>query len=479
MPLYAVFGCTAAFPAYDAAKLLDASRNRKDMDLLDNLPQWFEKKPLVLLRFPDGFAQVLLESRRGFSRFTFAKPHSVFDGMKLPTLCLAGMAEGSAPKYYIGVAKSKTAVTTFESRLTVVGLKALNMLSLDSLMGTLADKHLQATFRQKLEGSHLASSLSPKLSAAIVKALSADPDNRKAIEAAACNIPKLRKVSVAQWEQLDAIKTAMATFGLSKTDIPHWVETPGQSDSTLNYLDSLEAQVLEDNVIAKDASVVPGFDLIEKQVTGRAVFTKGDERLEVYTANRGPLEEMLGVDLIYINDTAGNTLMLQYKMLEPHTDPATAKTDWLCRPDEQMRDEIARMKLPPVTATVQDYRLHRNPFFFKFIRRQGDGDAHQSIVLSLDHLNELLLSPKCKGPKGGVRISFDSLEGVYLRETDLIGLIQSGYIGTHRIESDAIKPLIRAVSEGKRGLVLAWQKRIAKDAAAATVSETVSESAGE
>ena len=118
------------------------------------------------------------------------------------------------------------------------------------------------------------------------------------------------------------------------------------------------------------------------------------------------------------------------------------------------------MKLLPVNAKADDYRLHRSPSFFKFVKRKGDGETHASFVVSLDHLNQYFATPKSKGPKGGVRISFDSLDGTYLRETDLLGLIRSGYIGTHRIETDALKPIIEAVSEGKRALVLAWQKKI-------------------
>ena len=52
---------------------------------------------------------------------------------------------------------------------------------------------------------------------------------------------------------------------------------------------------------------------MEKHVTGLAVFKNGNERLDVYTANKGPLEKMLGVDLIYMNETVGNTVMVQYK----------------------------------------------------------------------------------------------------------------------------------------------------------------------
>lgn len=442
------------------------------MSLLAKLPQWFESKPLVLLRFEDGYESALQETRHGLNRFTEVKGHQSLSDVKPPTLCLAEMPDGGSAKFYVGVIKSKAAVATFDSRITIIKLKLLNLVSYSDLAGSLGEKIFQTLLNQKLEHRRFATALSPKLSVAIINALANDPANRNAIEAAAAHIPKLRQISAAEWEQLDAIRTAMAAFGLSKSDFPEKLEVPDGSDSTLNYLDSHvdtseeppdEAHVLEDNVIAKDASVIPGFELIEKHMTGRAVFFNSGERLEVYTANKGPLEEMLGVDLIYINQTVGNTVMVQYKMLERHVDPVTGTGDWGFRPDNQFELEVARMKLPTLNGTIEDYRLHRSPFYFKFVKRKGDGESHASFVVSLNHLEHVLDSPKSKGPKGGVRVSFDSLDGIYLRETDLLGLIRSGYIGTHRIETDALRPIIQAVSEGKRALVLAWQKKIKEE----------------
>ena len=445
------------------------------MELLAKLPEWFQTKPLVLLRFEDGYEAALKETRHGLKRFTEVRSHGTFDDVRVPTLCLASMPEGKSVKCYVGVVKSKAAVGTFDSRVTVLELRILNLSSLDALEDQVEEQTFKTLLQERLRPPKFATALSPKLSVAIIDALSKDPVNRSAIEASAANVPNLRKVSDAEWEQLDAIKTAMAAFGLSKSDAPQLVDVPQVSDSTLNYVDrdfdSLEVQpeeakVLEDNVIAKDASVVPGFELIEKHMTGRAVFSKEEERLEIYTANKGPLEEMLGVDLIYINEVTGNTVMVQYKMLTSHLHPETLTTDWMFRPDEQFSREVARMKILPVNGKPDDYRLNRSPFFFKFVRRKGDGETHASFVVSLDHLNQYLESPKSKGPKGGVRISFDSLDGVYLRDTDLLGLIRSGYIGTHRIETDALKPIIRAVAEGKRALVLAWQRQIEQGVAA-------------
>jgi hypothetical protein len=302
--------------------------------------------------------------------------------------------------------------------------------------------------------------MTPKLSVSIIKALSNNSINRKALERVAQQIPKLSAPRAVEGEQLDAIRTAMSAFGLSKSDCPLIVETDDDSDSMLASLDRYQAHVLEDYVIQKDAGTVPGYSLFERDLTGRAVFIKGNERLEIFTANKGPLEAMLGVDLIYVNESVGSIVMVQYKMLELKKDSETAISDWIYRPDAQLERELNRMNLPAFRGTIDDYRLHPDPFFFKFVRRKGDGEIHNSFIISRDHLLQILKDRSHDGPRGGVRITFDALGGAYLREADLVGLIKSGYLGTHRNESEALKALIVEVARGNRALVLAWQRRL-------------------
>jgi hypothetical protein len=211
-------------------------------------------------------------------------------------------------------------------------------------------------------------------------------------------------------------------------------------------------------VVHHDASRLPGFDAISSDVTGRAVFRKGDEQLVIYTANKLPLEKMLGVDLIYINETRGNIVMVQYKMLEQSKQQESR--DWLFRPDSQLRAEMDRMRIPDIEDTPEDYRMSRNPFFFKYVKRKIIDDTHQSFFVSLDHLNQILASRKARGPRGGVRISYEALSGTYLREADMLSLIRSGYVGTHSVETGALKTIIQEVAQGSRAIVLAWQQRM-------------------
>ena len=213
----------------------------------------------------------------------------------------------------------------------------------------------------------------------------------------------------------------------------------------------------EDNVVSADASQLPGFDAIASDVTGRTVFERGAERLIIYTANRLPLEEMLGVDLIYINETKGNIVMVQYKMLEEERQRGRF-IDWLFRPDTQFQVELARMQIPAPQGAMMDYRLNSSPFFFKFVKRRLIDSSPTSFLVSLDHLKQFLASPEAQGPMGAVRVSYDTLDGTYLRQDDMISLISSGYVGTHRTQTEALATIIDEVSRDKRALVLAWQK---------------------
>jgi len=248
----------------------------------------------------------------------------------------------------------------------------------------------------------------------------------------------------------------MAAFGIRGNAIPDQVVLKRGASSGLGLIG---AHLYEDNVVHSDASQLPGFDAISADVTGRAVFQKRDERLVIYTANKLPLEQMLGVDLIYINETRGNIVMLQYKMLEEDKQNNDNR-DWLFRPDQQLRDEITRMRLPAFAGSLSDYRLSRNPFFFKFVKRKIVDDTHQSFLVSLDHLNQILAAPEAKGPKGGVRLSYEALDGTYLREADMLGLIRSGYIGTHKTETTALATIIQEAAKGNKAVVLAWQQKI-------------------
>jgi hypothetical protein len=419
------------------------------------IARWVQKKPLILIRLDEAFSTSLIESRWGFEHLTIVKPHEVLRNFKLPTLCVLEVREHDSATCYLATATRKVAVSTFDSRLTVKKLRPIAASSLDELRDQVTDPRMKRLMDDRIPVEGEWSNLSPGLSAHIIGLLAQDSDNRAALDTALSLLPQLRRASSTQWAQEDAIQSAMATFGLRLSNASDQVALRRGASSGLGLIG---AYLYEDNVVHADASHLPGFDAIAPDVTGRAVFQKADERLVIYTANKLPLEKMLGVDLIYFNETRGNVVMVQYKMLE-ESGHVPAARDWVFRPDRQLREEISRMRLPAFTGALKDYRLSRNPFFFKFVKRKVVDDTHQSFIVSLDHLNQILAAPSFQGPKNGVRVSYEALDGTYLREADLFGLIRSGYVGTHGVETDALATVISEVARGNRAVVFAWQQK--------------------
>lgn len=419
------------------------------------IAQWVEKKPLILIRFDEDFSKSLLNSRQGFEHLTIVKPHRVFQELELPTLCLLEVQNHDGTKCYLGTATRKTAVSTFDSRLTIKKLRSVAPSSLNEIEGTVTDMRMKHLLNDRLPVSCGFSGLSPKLSAHLIELLAQNPDNHIALDAALSLLPILR-VPPVKWAQEAAIHSAMTAFGIRANAIPNEIVL---KRGTASGLGTIGAHIYEDNVVHADASQLPGFNAIAPDVTGRAVFEKRDERLVIYTSNKLPLEQMLGVDLIYINETRGNIIMVQYKMLEEWKQDDESH-DWMFRPDKQFWDEISRMQLPAFQGALTDYRLSRNPFFFKFVKRKIVDDSHQSFLVSLDHLNQIFASHDARGPKDGIRLSYDALDGTYLREADMISLIRSGYVGTHRAETEALATIISEVATGNRALVLAWQRKM-------------------
>ncbi|NCD09154.1 MAG: hypothetical protein EOL98_06955 [Negativicutes bacterium] len=426
------------------------------MSVAVKIATWVQKKPMILIRFDALYSESLHNSRQGFEHLTLVRPHSALRAIKLPTVCLLEIQDGDATNCYMATAIRKTAVSTFDSRLTLKKLRVLHPDSLQDIKTLTSDSRMKRLLLERLPDEGGITSLSPKLSAHIVEILASNAKNQVALDTTLSLLPGMRRVPDKLWAQEDAIHLAMAAFGITSNAIPTHVVLKKDASSGLGLTG---AHLYEDNVVHHDASCLPGFDVITSDVTGYAVFQKHNERLSIYTANKLPLEQMLGVDLIYINETRGNIVMVQYKMLEEEKQD-NDNVDWLFRPDRQLNDEITRMRLPDVNCSLSDYRMNRNPFFFKFVKRKIVDDTHQSFLISFDHLQQILAAPEAKGPKGGIRLSYETLDGTYLREADILGLIRSGYIGTHRAETAALRTIIHEVARGNRAVVLAWQQKI-------------------
>lgn len=421
---------------------------------LNRLKQLVEKKPIVFLKFDNGEWERLNESRRGVSEFTIARSHALLEDVKVPTPCLIQGKSDDGEDLCFGLISSRGAVTTLESRIKVRRVVKIQPRSKAELLSLVIEKPHARNLKERLRGRRSVIALSPKLSSHLIERLASIDANRGAMRAVAesLSVPKAFRGIAALQE--DAARVALMAFGLTPDNQARSLELVAGRETAL-----ARVGIMEDSVIEYDARHIPGYELVQSDLTGRAVFesNNGNERLEVFTANRLPLEHCFGVDLIYLNASRQNIVMLQYKMLELSKDEADA--DWIYRPDAKLDDQIRQMQKfaadhPPGPL---EYRLNPAVFYLKFVKRDAE-IRNGGIIIPVDHFEKLRKDPACRGPKKGLRVSYRSLSGRYLRQSAFVDLMRSGYIGAHAETTGHIKALIEAVLNGNRAVVAAIQQ---------------------
>lgn len=356
---------------------------------LGRLKLFVEKRPIIILRFDGHEWDRLQGSRRGVSEFTVARPHELLEDVKVPVPCLINGKSDEGESVYFGMISSRSAVTTLESRIKVRRAVRIQPPSKSELLSLVIDKPYGNNLKERLHNRRSVIALSPKLSGHLIERLASISTNRGALRAVeeSLSVPKYFR-SVAALQE-DAVHTALRVFGLSPDDQARSLELVEGRETAL-----ARVGIMEDSVIEHDARHVPGYDLVHSDLTGRAVFERDSERLEVFTANRRPLERVFGVDLIYLNVSRQNIVMLQYKMLEPLR--KDGDTDWIYRPNDKLDKEIRRMRNYDTQHAPGPYEYRLNPavFYLKFVKRNG-AIRSGGIVMPLDHFDRLRYAGRC------------------------------------------------------------------------------------
>jgi len=427
---------------------------------LESLKRLVEKKPLIVIRFEEGEWRNLHESRRGVHEFTAARAHGLLEGVQVPAPCLIVgtdvhdefMGDEVLPKsLHFGLLSSRGPVTTLESRIKVRRCMSIRPDSEAGLSRLVTEKPHAGNLASRLRSGGSIVQLSPKLGSHLIERLASIDENHGAMRAVAESLSSPKNFRNAAAMQEDAVRTALHAFGITSDDQAASLELVEGRETALGRV-----SIMEDSVIEHDARHLPGYDLVESHLTGRAIFTKNEQRLEVFTANRRELEHVFGVDLIYLNVTRQNIVMLQYKMLEPLREDS--ETDWIYRPDDKLDVEIRRMRKFAVNHPPgpHEYRLNPAVFYLKFVKRDG-AIRGGGIITPIDHFEQLREDPACKGPRGGLRVSYDGLAGRYMRQTAFLDLIRSGYIGAHAETTEHLKTLVEAVLANDSAVVAAIQ----------------------
>ncbi|PJL79842.1 hypothetical protein B9Y88_03195 [Stenotrophomonas maltophilia] len=222
-------------------------------------------------------------------------------------------------------------------------------------------------------------------------------------------------------------------------------------------------------MVINDLMKIPGFTLIRDQVsvTGAAVFESEatSERLTVILANRLPLEEQTGTDLIYFNETYQSFVMVQYKAMEREDGPNGVPQAIFRLPNTQLAEEITRMdallatiQACPANTSHDGYRLTESPFFLKLCSRlvfnPDDIGLVPGMYLPLDYWKLLVQSPGIPGPRGGLRVTFENA-GRHFDNSSFTTIVSKAWVGTTPSQSDVLKEAIRQTLETGKAVAIA------------------------
>lgn len=271
-------------------------------------------------------------------------------------------------------------------------------------------------------------------------------------------------------EQKEAVLSALAFAGIDRREIHEW--SPPSEGQPSSFLDGLPNAVMrEDAMIVNDLMTVPGLDFVRSVPYAGAVFVGQGKRLTVILANRLPLEQLTGTDLIYFNETHRSFVLVQYKAMNQEDGVATYRL-----PDENLTREIERMQAinsqlsqVPVEATKENFRLSSEPFYIKLCARSqfnpDDIKLFPGMYFPLGQWHCVANDPVLVGPRGGHKVTYDSA-GRHIDNDLFIKLVANSWIGTHAEQSNLLETAIRETLSSGRAVALAIESPASESNAA-------------
>ena len=213
-------------------------------------------------------------------------------------------------------------------------------------------------------------------------------------------------------------------------------------------------------MVINDLMKFPGHEILKTTSFNSVVFENSQSKLTVILANRLPLEQQLGTDLIYYNETFKCFLMVQYKAMEKEGDEAVYRF-----PNDQLTKEINRMKAVLVelkkcqTNTQADgYRLSENPFFLKICPRivfdPDNVGLIKGMYLPLDYWDLLSEHHTLVGERGGKHVSYRNVRR-YFDNSAFITIAAGGWVGSNIDQSSVLEVAIRSTLVSGRAVVFA------------------------
>jgi hypothetical protein len=206
--------------------------------------------------------------------------------------------------------------------------------------------------------------------------------------------------------------------------------------------------------------------IASRDIVSAVTLNEGTERITILNCNRQPLEETLGVDLIYYSHHFEAFTLVQYKRMVDEN----GTIGYRPKSDPNYKSEIARIhsaelllkSLPQIKEPdVDSYRLTERPFFIKLCETKASIELDSGMVsgmyVPLGLWEALLKSEMAKGSRGAIRITWENCVR-RLRNGEFTSLLRYGWIGSAAQQTQKLSEIIEAVLGAGRMLILAVTK---------------------
>ncbi|MEJ0046790.1 MAG: hypothetical protein WDN04_12250 [Rhodospirillales bacterium] len=322
---------------------------------LDSLSE----RGLSVLRLSAEEWSAIAKTRLEGRQFSLTFPHEMAHSGKLLSLVLI-VVDGTQPALRLAVIRSVQAVSTLNSRVVFDFVQLISTAPFSFFLDQVTEGRLRAGAAKLASDEAPFKSVSPKLGVRLLELILSSPDTTATFQLILSQLNRPKRFNNARAMQQDALSLALKAFGVVDPAVS--LSLPG-GDTALGTV-----RLQEDAVITHDARWIPGWRQADSDLSGRALFKVGESNIEVFTANKLPLEELFGVDMIYFNQQRGAIVMVQYKMMEsvnrqqpgprrPWIDIFTApiegdievdyyqgeEREWTVPIDDQFNIEMARM----------------------------------------------------------------------------------------------------------------------------------------
>lgn len=226
---------------------------------------------------------------------------------------------------------------------------------------------------------------------------------------------------------------------------------------TLSFLKDLRSvNVREDLDIINDSKIFDDWNLISDNILSVSTFSNGFRELSIMYVNRTPIEENVGVDLIYIDEINKSFVMIQYKRLlkensgyvyRPNSDQNFKKEKILM---ERFESFLIKKK------TTSWYRYNNEIFYFKLCKQDqklSERTLSSGMYLPKKYFDFLIDSKITEGTKGGKLLSYENINN-FLNNTTFINLMKTGLIGSNYDSFDEISNIIKEILETGKSVIL-------------------------